>query len=66
MSNPLDKWPDFMDSCWTRMEAGQREYGDKSFRRPVGEIVHEIEEELFDVCNWAFIAYCRIQDAKDE
>jgi hypothetical protein len=46
------------------MEAGRREYGDSSFERPVPELVQELEEELFDVVNWSFIIWHRLQEAK--
>jgi hypothetical protein len=43
-----------------RMEAGEREYGDASFNRSAPETVREIQEELLDVANWAFILWCKM------
>jgi len=44
-----------------RLEAGAREYGEISFRREPSELIGEIEEELLDVCGWAFILWCRLR-----
>jgi hypothetical protein len=42
-----------------RLEAGARSYGDVSFTREPTELASEIEQELLDVCGWAFILWCR-------
>ena len=59
--NPLDRWPDFAGTVLSRLEKGQTEYGDTSFQRPRQELIGEIEEELADVCGWAFVLWCRIR-----
>ena len=43
-----------------RLEAGAREYGDRSFSRDPAELLREIDEELLDVCGWAYVLHCRI------
>jgi hypothetical protein len=43
-----------------RLEAGARSYGDASFRREPAELAGEIEQELLDVCGWAFVLWCRL------
>ena len=44
-----------------RLEAGAQSYGDASFRRKPAELASEIEQELLDVCGWAFILWCRLR-----
>ncbi len=55
----LAHWPDFAGTVRARLEKGQAEYGDTSFRRPP-------EEELADVCGWAFVLWCRIRGLEKE
>ena len=64
--NPLDRWPEFAGTVRARLEKGQAEYGDTSFRRPPEELVGEIEEELADVCGWAFVLWCRVRGLEKE
>lgn len=52
---------DFAARIRGRLEVGKREYGDSSFRRPMVELVGEIQEELLDVAGWAFILYSRLE-----
>ena len=59
--DPLDHWPDFAGTVRARLEKGQAEYGDASFQLPPEELVGEIEEELADVCGWAFVLWCRVR-----
>lgn len=54
----------FTDVLFKRLEAGEREYGDVSFQRPMGELVDEVCEELLDVCGWSFVMWCRLQERK--
>jgi len=44
-----------------RLEAGARNYGEVSFRRDPAELAGEIEQELLDVCGWAFVLWCRLR-----
>ncbi len=59
--DPLEAWPGFAQKVRTRLQAGRQAYGDKSFDRPPGELITEIEEELLDVCAWSFILFERIE-----
>jgi len=59
-ANPLAAWPQFMEAVRLRMEKARQAYGDASFSRPLAELAGEVEEELLDVCGWAFILWCRI------
>jgi len=58
--DPLASWPDFVESVRARLEMGQERYRDRAFIRPPEELTREIEQELFDVCGWAFILWCRV------
>jgi hypothetical protein len=62
-ASPLDAWPAFAERVRQRLEAGRAAYGDRSFGRPPGELVGEIEQELLDVCGWSFIALERLARA---
>jgi hypothetical protein len=54
------EWAKFSAAVHKRLEAGEREYGDGSFARPVSELRHEIQEEVLDICGWAFVLWCRV------
>jgi hypothetical protein len=53
---------DFTAAVSARLEKGRQTYRDESFRRPPGERVGEIAEEILDVCAWSFILWARIRD----
>ena len=53
-------WPTFMKAVRARLEMGREEYRDRAFTRPPEELIREIEQELLDVCGWAFILWCRL------
>ena len=46
----------FPSHVLARAEAGAAEYGDRSFGRPVVELLAELNEELADVAGWAHVA----------
>lgn len=56
-----EDWGQFAETLYMRLEAGEREYGDVSFTRPPAEVAAEIEQELLDVCGWAFVLWCRMR-----
>ncbi|HLV22998.1 MAG TPA: hypothetical protein VKZ49_19045 [Polyangiaceae bacterium] len=58
-------WPVFRRAVRRRLERGARDYGDRSFARPLPTIADEIEQELLDVAGWAFVAYCRVRALRD-
>jgi hypothetical protein len=63
-SDPLDNFPAFIEAVRSRLADGQRAYGDKSFERPINELIGEIEEEVFDICAWSFILWTRLHRVK--
>ncbi len=58
--SPLASWPEFMEAIRVRLERGASEHGERSFTRAPAELCGEVEQELLDVCGWAFILWCRI------
>lgn len=61
----LASWPSFVDATSARLEAGRRDYGDRSFSLPPDELAREVEEELFDVAAWSFILWTRIRAIRE-
>jgi len=58
------EYQDFVLASEKRMKRGEKEYANQSFSEEPLKLVNEIEEELLDVTNWAFILYCRMQQIK--
>lgn len=56
----------FFARVQARLEQGERDYGNKSFTRPAGELLDEIQQELEDVCGWSTILWSRLQRLRDE
>lgn len=57
-------WPEYVREVRKRLKRGAETYGDESFKRPVSELLEEIESELMDVSGWAFVLWCRIRELK--
>ena len=51
----------FLTVVRQRLAAGATEYGDASHRRPVGDLLDEIQQELADVCGWSAILWGRLE-----
>lgn len=68
MKQPLYKkyFSKFVKELEKRMEAGHREYGDKSFSRDPLELLGEVEEELMDISGWSLILYTRLKEIKKQ
>ena len=58
-------WPPFIQRAEKRLRQGHREYGDGSFERPLFSLLAEVEEEILDQVNWAFIAWTRIHGLRE-
>jgi len=50
----------FVARLRARLAAGAVTYGDTSFTRPAAELVHEVQQELEDVCGWSLLLWLRI------
>lgn len=59
-----EAFPRFAEAVRARCEKGEAEYGDRSFRRPLGELLDEVAEELLDVCGGGFVLWCRVESLK--
>src|SRR5664280_3035072 len=64
--DPLDRVDEFFSEVRTRLLKGKREYDDKSFSANPWKLLEEISQELFDMCGWSYILYCRIQKMRVE
>ena len=65
MTDPLDRMPEFFSEIQTRMLAGRRAYGDRSFSKDPRELLEEVQQELLDVCGWSYVLYCRVAQMRD-
>jgi len=61
MSNNLDAFPGFMAAVQARLRLGAQAYGNKSFSLPPLALLKEIQDELLDVCGWAYILHSRLE-----
>ncbi len=59
-----EEWPDFSAKFEARLRSGHRQYGDRSFERPLFSLLAETEEEIYDQILWSFIALTRITDLR--
>lgn len=58
---PLDADLDrFVQRLRARLVAGAATYGDRSFTRPAGGLIDEVQEELEDVCGWSLLLWIRL------
>lgn len=58
-------WPLFASCVAARLEAGRREYGDRSFSRDPRELVAELQDEALDLAGWGFVLWCRLQRMRE-
>jgi len=59
------EFPKFIQRLEKRLRQGHREYGDKSYERPMFSLLAEIEEEILDQANWASIAWTRLHSLRE-
>lgn len=48
-----------------RLEMGAHDYGDRSFQRPPGELLAELQLEALDLAGWGFILWERIERMRE-
>ena len=58
----LAQYHEFSEEVRKRLLVGCTTYGDESFRRPLHEVVHELQQEALDLAGWGFILYRRLID----
>jgi hypothetical protein len=56
------EFANFVDDMMDRLDVGEEEYGDRSFSNDPLLLACEIQQELLDVANWAFIMHNRIEN----
>jgi hypothetical protein len=44
-----------------RLKKGAVAYGDKSFSQEPVDLLREMDEEIADVCGWAFVLHVRVR-----
>ena len=57
-------WGQFSRLIKERLAEGMRAYGNRSFSKDPVESLGELEEELLDVCGWAFVLHERLKTAE--
>ncbi|MBI4518797.1 MAG: hypothetical protein HY699_23635 [Deltaproteobacteria bacterium] len=60
-----DTFPTFAAAVAKRLEVGAVTYGDRSFHRPPGELLGEIEDECLDLAGWGFVLWCRVRALRE-
>jgi hypothetical protein len=56
---------EYVIQCRERLMDGAEEYGQVSFSKDPVTLVREVQEELMDVTNWAFILWTRLTAIKE-
>jgi len=50
---------EFNKKCSDRLSKGKEKYGDDAYLKR--DLVEDIEEELLDVANYAFLFFCKVR-----
>jgi hypothetical protein len=66
VSSQRSSFAEFGARVAARLEKGREVYGDRSFSRPPGELVAEIEQEILDICAWSYILFSRLHDLEHQ
>ena len=61
----LARFAEFARAVNARLEAGRASYGDVSFSRHPAVLCGEVEQELLDVCGWAYVLWVRMRALRD-
>ena len=61
----LARFTEFARAVNARLEAGRASYGDASFSRHPAVLCGEVEQELLDVCGWAYVLWVRMRALRD-
>lgn len=61
-----DRFPAFVHQMQSRLRRGAEVYGDRTFEQPTEGIIAEIQEELVDVCGWAYCAWLQLEQSKHD
>ncbi len=55
----------FLAELNKRLDAGAKEYGDRSFQRAPGDLLGELEQECLDLAGWGFCLFTRVRSLKE-
>lgn len=62
MTEPLDHdLETFVSQLRERLRVGAETYGNRSFERPIAELIDEVCAEALDISGWSFLAWVRLQ-----
>ena len=50
----------FVERIRLRLQRGAREHGNRSFTRPLGELVEELMAETEDIAGWGLLLWSRL------
>lgn len=65
MTDPLLRFPDFLDEVRHRLERGRVTYDDRSFDAAPAELLAELEQEAMDLAGWGFVLWERIRRMRE-
>lgn len=65
MTPEYDMYALFWQRVTARVKAGEKEYGNLSFSLPPLALVEEVQQEVEDICGWAYILWRRLERAKE-
>jgi hypothetical protein len=56
----------FVERLRAKLDRGAREYGERSFSRPLTELLTEVEDELIDTAGWSLLIWSRLERLRSE
>lgn len=63
--DPLDEMDAFFAQVRSRMEAGRKTYGDRSFGLQAPVLVGELEAEALDLAGWGYVLWHRLRRLRE-
>lgn len=60
------RWQHFLRLLEERFQKGAEEYGDRSYRKCYSDLIDEIEQEIVDICGWAFFVFHRLHEMAEK
>lgn len=52
---------EFIRALTERLDKGAAQYGDRSFDRPVDQLLAELQQEALDLAGWGFVLWERVR-----
>jgi hypothetical protein len=60
----IKPWDEYFKILEKRLEAGAKEYGNKSFDKSVNSLIEEIQQEILDIAGWSYILWEKLERMK--